>query len=222
MNIAFITMILNKKPKNFTINALFNTMLTLTLALLLCSTANAKHLLIYGDSLSAAYGMDEDKGWVALLARSLESSHNVSNASISGETSSGGLARLPLTLQELSPDVVFLELGANDGLRGQSTALLKQNLSEMIKFVKASGATLVLAGISLPPTYGPRYIDQFRAVYADLAKEHEIPLLDLYQPQFLETPGYIQDDGLHPAEITQPIVRDLVLDFLNQHNLLEQ
>ena len=177
--------------------------------------------MIYGDSLSAAYGMDENKGWVNLLAEQTKSILQVSNASISGETSAGGLARLPLSLDELSPDLVILELGANDGLRGYSPKLLKKNLDEMIQIIKASKADLVLASISLPPTYGPRYIDSFRNVFAELATQHKIPLLDLYQPSFLETPGYIQEDGLHPTEVTQPIIRDLVIDFLKKHDLLE-
>jgi len=105
--------------------------------------------MIYGDSLSAAYGMDENKGWVNLLAEQTKSTLKVSNASISGETSAGGLARLPLSLDELSPDLVILELGANDGLRGYSPKL----------------------------TYGPRYIDSFRNVFAELATQHKIPLL---------------------------------------------
>ena len=91
----------------------------------------------------------------------------------------------------------------------------------MIQIIKDSNADIVLASISLPPTYGPRYIDSFRNVFAELAAQHKIPLLDLYQPSFLETPGYIQEDGLHPTEVTQPIIRDLVIDFLKKHDLLE-
>ncbi len=211
------TMILNMRFKNFTHIAL----------LLLCTLSvsippvEAKNILIYGDSLSAAYGMDEDQGWVKLLADAVEGEHLITNASISGETSSGGLARLELTLKELSPDMVFLELGANDGLRGYPTDLLKTNLKAMINAIEASGAKAAIASISLPPTYGPRYIDQFRNVYSELAREHNVPLLDLYQPSFAETPGYIQEDGLHPTEVTQPIIRDMVLEFFNNSNLLK-
>ncbi len=236
-------MILNTKIKNFTLSALLllttilsnplfwaNSLLgSAVISDVFFKTAEAetrsvdatKRIMIYGDSLSAAYGMDEENGWVALLARKLGPSHEVYNASISGETSSGGLARLPLTLKELFPDLVLLELGANDGLRGQSTDLLKSNLAAMIEAIQGSGAVAVLASVSLPPTYGPRYIDQFRAVYFDLAEEHEIPLLDLYQPSFVETPGYIQEDGLHPTEVTQPIIRDLVVEFLIDNALIE-
>lgn len=216
-------MILKRLSNLFTLKPRFN---VLTIAILfgifISFNASAKHLLVYGDSLSAAYGMDEEKGWVSLLANTTDHNLKVTNASISGETSSGGLARLKITLEEIAPDLVILELGANDGLRGYSTDLLKKNLAEMIVATKASGAELVLAAISLPPTYGPRYIDSFRQVYFELADEHTIPLLDLYQPSFVETPGFIQEDGLHPTEITQPIIKDLVLNFLLDKNLLEK
>jgi len=208
-------MILNNELRIFTISTLSWICIVVCLTLSISTVSNAKQLLVYGDSLSAAYGMDQDKGWVSLLERSLSDSHSVKNASISGETSAGGLARLPLTLEELSPDVVILELGANDGLRGYSTKLMRKNLDQMINAIKQSGATVVLASISLPPTYGPRYIDQFRDVYSELAKQHNIPLFDLFQPSFLETPGYIQEDGLHPTEVTQPIIRDLIAEFLS-------
>ena len=215
-------MIPNKKPRKFTISLLLKqTLFVLSAFLLMNSNLSARHLMIYGDSLSAAYGMDENKGWVNLLAEQTKSILQVSNASISGETSAGGLARLPLSLDELSPDLVILELGANDGLRGYSPKLLRKNLDQMIQIIKDSNADIVLASISLPPTYGPRYIDSFRNVFAELAAQHKIPLLDLYQPSFLETPGYIQEDGLHPTEVTQPIIRDLVIDFLKEHDLLE-
>ncbi len=218
-------MILNIKLRKFTVSTLSSicllTCLSLCFSLWASSNANAKTLLVYGDSLSAAYGMDQEKGWVSLLAQSLASTHTIKNASISGETSAGGLARLPLTLKEISPDLVILELGANDGLRGYSTKLMQQNLHKMINAIKESGASVILASIGLPAAYGPRYIDEFRSVYADLALQHDIPLLDLFQPSFLETPGYIQEDGLHPTEITQPIIRDLVANFLEEHNPLE-
>lgn len=216
-------MILNFTHKHFTRHTLFAFICSLLIGLsaLLMAPAHAKHLLIYGDSLSAAYGMEEEQGWVNLLQQSLGDEHRISNASISGETSGGGLARLAVTLDELSPDLVFLELGANDGLRGYSTELLKRNLSTMITSVQQSGAKVILASISLPSTYGPRYIDQFRKVYTDLSSELNVPLLDMYKPEFLTTPGYIQEDGLHPSSITQPIIRDAVLDFLQSNQLLK-
>ncbi len=209
-------MILNTPRKNFTLNAL-----CLAFFLIASTTASAKHILVYGDSLSAAYGMSEDKGWVSLLAEKLTPQHRITNASISGETSGGGLARLKITLEELAPDIVFLELGANDGLRGYPTHLMESNLAAMVEAIQASDASVVLAGISLPPTYGPRYIGEFRGVYKSLAEKYELPFIDLYRPSFVETPGYIQADGLHPAEVTQPIIRDLIFEFLNEQNILE-
>lgn len=222
-------MILNKKYKDFTVTALFSRILLLVALFMVSGASQANgsklaqdkpHILVYGDSLSAAYGMDEEKGWVNLLSQSLAATHKLTNASISGETSSGGLARLRLTLNELSPDLVLLELGANDGLNGYSTELLKNNLDAMIRAIKDSGAQTVLGSISLPPSYGPRYIDSFRSVYSELASEHALPLLDLYQQSFVETPGFIQEDGLHPTEVTQPIIRDLVLNFLHKNKLI--
>ncbi len=216
-------MILNYRAKGFTHPTLFLFIHALLLlsSMVALQSAHAKHLLVYGDSLSAAYGMEEQQGWVHLLSQSLAGKHTISNASISGETTGGGLARLPVTLDELTPDIVMLELGANDGLRGYSPQLIEDNLRAMVRATQASGATVFLASISLPPTYGPRYIDQFRSVYSNLSEELGIPLLDLYRPEFVTTAGYIQEDGLHPSALTQPIVKDMVLDFLNDNNLLE-
>ena len=178
---------------------------------------HAKHLLIFGDSLSAAYGMEWDQGWAQLIGQQWhanESEHKISNASISGETTVGGLARLPLTLEELEPDVVLIELGANDELRGYPIAKIKQNLIEMVELSQASGAEVLIGGISLPPSYGPRYIDQFRQVFRDVSSDKNISYFDFFFEGFLSKPGYIQSDGLHPTEITQPLIKDAVLGFL--------
>ena len=196
------------------------------IAVLVCATtyinvAQAKHLMVYGDSLSAAYGLELNQGWVSLLAEDLGANHQVSNASISGETSIGGLARLPETLRQLNPDIVFIELGANDGLRGYPIARIKQNIGTMIDLVKASNAQAVLAGISIPASYGPRYVDQFRSLYIQLAEEHEIPFINLYLEEFVTTPGLIQADGLHPTAIGQPLIRDSVISFFSQLEILD-
>jgi len=182
--------------------------------------AHGKHILVYGDSLSAAYGMDLEQGWVHLLALSLGEQHRVSNASISGDTSARGRDRLQVTLNEFKPDIILLELGANDGLQGLPIKNLRENLESMIQQVKAAQIDIVLGGISLPASYGPRYIDQFRAVYTDLAAAYDLPLLDFYREEFVTTPGYIQEDGLHPTAITQPLVRDIVLAFLKEQELI--
>ena len=194
----------------------------ITLCLSLISvTAQAKHMVVYGDSLSAAFGMQKEQGWVYLLSESLNDKHTITNASISGETSGGGLARLPVTLENLSPDIVFIALGANDGLRGYSTQQLTENLSHMIALIKDAGATPVVAGISIPPSYGPRYIDQLRAVFPAVAKQHNVDFIDMFREDFLNTEGYMQADDLHPTAITQPIIRDMVETFLIQQALLD-
>ncbi len=125
-----------------------------------------------------------------------------------------------ITLDELKPDLVLLELGANDGLRGGSTELLKQNLRAMIEQIQDRDIELVLIGISMPPSYGPRYVDSFRSVYSDLATDFDLPFLDFYREEFFTLDGYIQADGLHPTEAAQPAVKDLVLSFLRTEGLL--
>ena len=184
------------------------------------SISHAKHILVYGDSLSAAYGMNLEQGWVHLLNDSLGDEHEVSNASITGETSAGGLARLALTLDQLKPDVVIIALGANDGLRGYSTEQLSDNLNAMVKLLKDCKIMPVIAGISIPPSYGPRYISQLRAVFPKVANDNEAAFIDLFREDFLTTEGYTQEDGLHPTAVTQPIVRDIVQSFLVEQGLL--
>lgn len=188
------------------------------------SAAHAKQVLVFGDSLSAAYGMDIEKGWVHLLDESLSlnmgTDYQVFNASISGETTRGGLARINLSLEEFQPDIVLLELGANDGLQGYPVKMISANLSSMIDQIQDYGAQVVLLGISIPPSYGPRYVDQFRQLFPVIAQQRELPFIDLYQEEFYLKPGYMQRDGLHPTEITQPIIRDMLIEFLNNQNLL--
>lgn len=189
------------------------------------SFAYAKNILVFGDSLSAAYRMDLEQGWVNLLdeylSSNVDASFKVSNASISGETTRGGLARINVTLEEFQPDIVLLELGANDGLQGYPIDLITANLEGMIDQVETYGAQIVLLGISIPPSYGPRYVDQFRNIFPTIARQRNLPFIDLYKEEFYLKPGYIQRDGLHPTEITQPIIRDALVDFLNKQNLLK-
>lgn len=207
-------MIPNRSHFKFTLTAL------LVLCLSFSQTTFAKKILIYGDSLSAAYGMDIEQGWAHLLSQSLGAEYQLTNASISGDTSAQGLARLPITLDEFKPELVILELGANDGLQGLPISRMRENLEKMISLIRQSGASMVLIGISLPPSYGPRYIDQFRATYTDLAKQYHVPFMDFYREEFFQKEDYIQEDGLHPTEVTQPIVRDLLLEFLTKEKLL--
>ncbi|MBL4671942.1 MAG: arylesterase [Arenicella sp.] len=208
-------MIPNQLKDKFTF-ALFSLLFLVT-----PTTTHAKHLVIFGDSLSAAYGMELEQGWAHILAESIKKQHQVTNASISGETSGGGLARLPLTLNELKPDVILIELGANDGLQGMSISAMRDNLEQIISLVKEQNITIALAGISLPASYGPRYIDQFRATFKELSQEYELPFIDFYREEFYLEPDFIQQDGLHPTAKTQPIVKDIILDFLNDNKLLD-
>jgi len=171
---------------------------------LMCMAQNAAAgtVLIVGDSISAGFGLDTSKGWVALLEQRLKSEgfdDKVVNASISGDTSAGGLARLPAALAEHNPQLVIIELGGNDGLRGQPPAQLQQNLASMIDRSKAIGAKVLLLGMQLPPNYGPRYTNAFAAVYGSLAEEKQVPLVPFFLEGIGGHPELMQADGLHPA-----------------------
>ena len=175
---------------------------------LMCMAQNAAAgtVLIVGDSISAGFGLDTRKGWVALLEQRLKKEgfdDKVVNASISGDTSAGGLARLPAALAEHKPEVVIIELGGNDGLRGMPPTQLQQNLASMIQQSQDSGAKVLLLGMQIPPNYGKRYVDAFAKVFADVAQQKKVPLV----PFFLEGIGgnsqLMQADGLHPAVAAQ-------------------
>ncbi|WP_166366107.1 arylesterase [Pseudomonas akapageensis] len=164
--------------------------------------AAAGTVLIVGDSISAAFGLDTRLGWVSLLQQRLEHEgfdDKVVNASISGDTSAGGQARLPALLAEHKPAVVVLELGGNDGLRGQQTSQLQQNLAAMIQQSKEAGAKVLLLGMRLPPNYGVRYTTAFADVFPNVAKEHDIPLVPFFLDGIGGVPELMQPDGIHPA-----------------------
>lgn len=168
--------------------------------------ATARPVLVLGDSLSAAHGIAPEQGWVALLDRRLAAADQpraVINASISGETTAGGLARLPGLLAEHHPALVVLELGANDGLRGLPLATARANLAKMIEAIRASGAQALLVGIELPVNYGPRYRDGLRSLYRDLAGEFNLPLVPFLLEGVALDPDLMQDDGLHPKAAGQ-------------------
>jgi acyl-CoA thioesterase I len=172
----------------------------------MAQNAAAGTVLIVGDSISAGFGLDTRKGWVALLEQRLKKEgfdDKVVNASISGDTSAGGLARLPAALAEHKPEVVIIELGGNDGLRGMPPTQLQQNLASMIQKSQDSGAKVLLLGMQIPPNYGKRYVDAFAKVFADVAQQKKVPLV----PFFLEGIGgnsqLMQADGLHPAVAAQ-------------------
>ncbi|MBT8446323.1 MAG: arylesterase [Gammaproteobacteria bacterium] len=160
-----------------------------------------RQIVILGDSLSAGYGIALDETWVAGLTRRLAGQdlpYRVTNASISGETSSGGLSRLPQLLETFAPDLVVIELGANDGLRGISLEELRRNLVASIELVQASGAGAVLVGMELPPNYGPAYQAAFRSVFADVAETTGVPLTPFILNGIATNNDLMQDDGLHP------------------------
>ncbi len=175
--------------------------------------AEAKNILVFGDSLSAAYGIPRDRGWVALLEKRLAAGgydYNVVNESISGEISSGGLARIGEVLARVRPAVVILELGANDGLRGLPVVRMKSNLAAMIARAKKSGARVLLIGMRMPPNYGSDYTEAFAAAYADLARRERIALVPFLLEGIAENQGMFQADGLHPTEAGEPVLLDNV------------
>lgn len=186
---------------------------------LMCMAQNAAAgtILIVGDSISAGFGLDTRLGWVSLLEQRLsKEGHDdkVINASISGDTSAGGLARLPALLAEHKPDVVIVELGGNDGLRGQLPAQLKQNLARMIEASQQAGAKVLLLGMQLPPNYGARYTQAFAAVYAELANEKKVALVPFLLEGVGGKPELMQADRIHPAAGAQGLLLDNVWPVL--------
>lgn len=167
-------------------------------------------ILVMGDSLSAAHNIAAHEGWVALLQDRLNAgivpAPEVINASISGETSAGALLRLPDLLARQRPEIVVIELGGNDGLRGLSPAELSANLDAMIRMSREAGAKVLLIGTELPPNYGSAYRDRFRAVYVELAQRHALVLLPFLLDGVALQPGLMQDDGLHPTAAAQPLL----------------
>lgn len=170
-----------------------------------------------GDSLSAGYRIPAEEGWVALLQRRLDTDHlphQVINASISGETSSGGLNRLPSALQKYQPDIVILELGANDGLRGLPLSVMRTNLKRMITASQKANARVLLLGMHLPPNYGPAYTQQFSEIFAELAQKHDTAFVPFFLDGVATQRELMQDDGLHPKAVAQPQILDTVWPHL--------
>lgn len=174
-------------------------------------TVEAPTVLVFGDSLSAGYGIDVDRSWTALLQSRLEAQgyeHRVINASISGETTEGGKTRIGQALRNFAPDVVVLELGGNDGLRGFPPAVMKENLRNIIETSRSAGAEVVLLGIRIPPNYGSRYTEAFERVYKELADELDVPWIAFFMDGVALQDSLMQDDGIHPNEEAQPILLD--------------
>ena len=179
----------------------------------LVARAETPVILVLGDSLSAGYGIPVEQGWVSLLQRRLAERgfpHQVINASISGDTTDGGLSRLPAVLERHRPALVILELGANDGLRGQPPMAMANNLGRMIELSRQTGARVLLAEMRMPPNYGPLYTQKFQATFAELAKRYDIPLIPFLLEGVAGHPALIQEDGLHPRVEAQPRILDNV------------
>jgi len=174
-------------------------------------------IVVLGDSISAGYGIEVDEGWVALLQKKLietNSNYSISNASISGDTTAGGLARIDPILTVNKPAIVLLQLGANDGLRGLSPVEMKNNLAEIVHRAQKAGAKVVLLGMKIPPNYGKRYVDLFYNVYPQLAKELNIPFVPFLLEDVALNKDLMQADGLHPNAKAQPILVGKVEPYL--------
>lgn len=166
-----------------------------------------------GDSLSAGYGIRIEEGWVALLQARLKTQgygYRVVNASVSGETSSGGLARLPRALELHRPAIVVIELGANDGLRGLPLDATRRNLTQMVELARAAGARVLLVGMRLPPNYGPRYTSEFQELFGALAKRYDLALVPFLLRDVALHEALMQADGLHPNSKAQALMLDTV------------
>jgi len=174
-------------------------------------SAEAPTVLVFGDSLSAGYGIDVDQSWTTLLQSRLQGQgyeHRVVNASISGETTEGGATRIHSTIERFEPSVVILELGGNDGLRGFPPERMRGNLRTIIQTSKAGGAAVVLLGIRIPTNYGARYTQAFEKIYRELAAELDVPWIEFFMDGVAMNEDLMQDDGIHPNATAQPILLD--------------
>jgi acyl-CoA thioesterase-1 len=180
-------------------------------------------ILVFGDSLSAEYGLRRGSGWVGILQERLRReglAHRIMNASISGETTAGGLARLPAALGKQRPMLVILQLGANDGLRGLSIAQTRRNLQSMIELITGAGAAVVLVGMRIPPNYGADYTRQFDGLFADIARTRNLPLVPFLLEGIADNPQMFQADTIHPNEKAQSRLFDNVWPVLAASGLL--
>lgn len=173
----------------------------------------ASTILVWGDSLSAGYGLKSGEAWPTLLQTRLKDEgfrHTVVNASVSGETSAGGRSRLPAALEQHRPSIVILELGANDGLRGLRPQLMAENLTAMIDAARAAGSQVLLVGMQMPPNYGAAYTRRFAQTFTDVAQAREVPLVPFLLDGFADQPELFLSDGIHPTAEAQPRVLDTV------------
>ena len=185
--------------------------LLMAVAALSANAVQAATILIFGDSISAAYGIQREQGWVALLERRLADygpQFRVVNASMSGETTGGGLARLPRALEEHDPDLLVIELGGNDGLRGYPVANIRRNLAQMIEAADPLRRDVLLVPMQIPPNYGHRYTQAFRDLFTDLSENYDVPLANDFIEAVALQPELMQDDGIHPTAAGQPLLLD--------------
>lgn len=164
-------------------------------------------ILVLGDSLSAAYGIERSRGWVALLQTRLQQAgypHRVVNASISGDTTAGGLSRLPQALEQFEPDILIIELGGNDGLRGLGNRQTRDHLDRMIALARAGNSRPLLLGMMLPPNFGKAFTEKFLQIYRDLAEQRAVPLVPFFLEGVADRPEWMQEDGIHPNAAGQP------------------
>jgi acyl-CoA thioesterase-1 len=183
--------------------------LALTVLCLPAARGAGQTIVVVGDSLSSGYGIAAGQSWVAMLEDRLQTEgygYQVVNASIAGDTSAGGLSRLPRLLELHQPEIVVIELGGNDGLRGQPVATLRSNLMKMIELTRASGADVLLAGMQIPPNYGPAYTQALAAVYPELAKQFDAALIEFLLADVALKSELMQSDGIHPNAAGQEIV----------------
>jgi acyl-CoA thioesterase-1 len=181
------------------------------------AAAASQNILVFGDSLSAGYGLRNGEAWPVLLAERLTRSHPghvVANASISGETSAGGRTRLPSALRQHQPRVVIIALGANDGLRGLPVVALRDNLKAMIAAARSAKAKVLLAGMEMPPNYGPDYTGKFRAVFAEVAQTEKVAFVPFLLAGFADKRELFQADTIHPTAAAQPLILDNVWPIL--------
>jgi len=181
---------------------------------LLPGTALSKTILVMGDSISAAYGLQESEGWVSLLQAELQKEHpdiKVVNTSISGETTDGGLQRLPTAMERFKPDIVIIELGGNDGLRGQSLKIMRRNLTTMANLVKAVGAQPLLLGMRIPSNYGEYYTERFFNVFGAVALETQSAIVPFFLEPIATNMDYFLEDGIHPNAQAQAVLLEPVL-----------
>ncbi|MBT4160648.1 MAG: arylesterase [Gammaproteobacteria bacterium] len=178
---------------------------------LFCQAAQAQSVVVFGDSISAAYGMNQDQGWVSLLSHRLALQYphyEVVNASVSGETTGGGVTRLPKTLELHQPDIIIFELGGNDGLRGYPIDKIRNNLARMIDAARTADSRVLLVGMVLPPNYGRRYTKAFENAFESLADEYDLPFVPFFLDGVTTERELIQGDGIHPTVEAQPKLLD--------------